>query len=254
MRKLVLGLALMLAGALPEAARASCASPRPFFAPTDGSILPANPVVFLFVPGFLQGDEIEIELDVANAGRSTSSWSDVVSESPAFRTYRIEIAAPAGSELRVQASFRINELPLYAIESRYRVADVEPPDAGPAIPMKRPQYEHSSWTCSYQSTWNLTPQVDAPAYRVEWAPTKDAYQARARETIVVPGRMNGFWRPYPGRSEGPALVQLGHLDCMDHTMVWPGAHIWVGVWALLPDGSEIALTDAPIRLTKPLEG
>jgi hypothetical protein len=254
--KRLLGLlAVVIAVAAPVPARASCASPQPFVAPADGSMLPRDPTVFLFVPAFLAGEEFETEIDVSIDGRSASYWPELVSASPAFHTYRITIATGAGSDLLVRAAFRIGEAPFNEIESRHRVADVEPPDFGVESAMARPERAYSSWMCSYQSTWNLRPQVDAPAYRVEWAATREAYDGGARSTVVLPGRMGGFWT-YPGRdpAPAPAEVQLGHADCMDHTMVWPGAHAWVGVWALLPDGREVALTDEPIRLTKPPEG
>ena len=253
-RPAVLMTSVALVLGAPSSSLASCMSPQPFLAPASGATLPADPVVFLFVPEGLYGSpQVTMAIDVASAGSAVTHQVEQVSHNPAFTTYRIGLAARETKDLKIAVTFDLGGHPLRSYEGRYRVAASLPEPVRTARRLAPPAYEHSSWTCSYQSTWNLETSVDAPAYRIEWAQSLEDYQAGQRSSVVLPGHVRRFWtedRRPPGRPK----VELGHLDCMDHTLVWPGPRIWVGVWALLPDGSEVPLTDEPIPLSKPQKG
>jgi hypothetical protein len=253
-RPALLVASVALAVAAPSAVRASCMSPQPFLAPGDGATLPADPMIFLFVPEGLYGDaRVTMAIDVARAGSAVAHQVEQVSRNPAFTTYRISLATRAPGDLQVAVDFQLGSAPLRSYAARYRVAE-EVPAAKPREPgLARPEYESSSWTCSYQSTWNLKPSVDAPAYRVEWAATAEAYAVGQRSFVVLPGHVGRFWRE-DHRPLGPPQLELGHLNCMDMTLAWPGDRVWVGVWALSADGGEVPLTDEPIPLAKPREG
>ena len=238
----------------PEVAEAKCAIPGAFLAPDSGATLPPNPVLYLFVPGHLAAEEndwaTDVTVDLSAAGSAVAHQVDRVSSSPAFSTYRVTIAlaTPAKLEVRVTLAHGFQRV----LEASYSIGSSALAVEKPTRATGRPRRESSSWTCSYQRTWNVPLAVEAPAYRVEWAYWLTAYETGPRESIVFPRRMDSFFRWDDGPEPSPPRVELGHVNCLGHTVSWPSRHrIWAGVWALMPDGTEIALTDEPIALSKP---
>lgn len=243
---LLLGAALLLA---PLSVEATCMPPLGFVSPASGTRLPANPVVFVFMPWRAGGPE-PFAVDLSLDSGAVAHTVETVSTTAAFTTYRIAVAAAAPGTLRVSV-VRPKGV-LRPIEATFPIVEsiATPSPAKPQV--GSPWSEQSRWTCSYQATWNLPLAPDAPAYRVEWAGSRVSYEAGARHDVVFPRRMDSFFRWDETKAEpSPPQVELGHVDCMATTVKWPGKRIWVGVWALLADGSEIELTDQPIPLLNP---
>jgi hypothetical protein len=250
-RLLVLALTILA----PAMAHAKCMPPSAFVSPPSGATLPPNPVLHVFVPSGSIPDSPDEQaafptVDLSADGAAVASQVELVSRAPAFWTYRLTIAQQAPAQLKV-----IIGLPggwKSQIEATYLIGPAQPAASVPSRATGRPARETRTWTCSHQLTWNVPLRVDSPAYRVEWAYSLEQYEAGPRASIVFPRRMDSFfnWRGEPEPS--PPRVELGHVDCTGTTVSWAGRkRIWAGIWALQPDGTEIALNEEPIVLLKP---
>jgi hypothetical protein len=238
----------------PTMAHAKCAMPGAFLSPDSGATLPPNPVLYLFVPGHMAADEGDpatgVTVDLSAEGSAVANQVELVSRSPAFSTYRVTIAlaAPAKLDLKITVAHVFKR----TLEASYTIAPPVPAAERASRATGRPWRESWSWTCSHQSTWNVPLAVEAPAYRVEWGYSLTDYETGPRASIVFPRRMESFFRWDDEREPSPPRLELGHVNCMGRNVTWPSRRrIWAGVWALLPDGTEIALNDEPLVLLKP---
>ena len=250
MRLLLPGIALLagLAGTVlwEGAAKADCARAQVTSAPPSGAVLPPDPVVHLFLPQFLAEPSLRVQVSVD--GQEVPAAVTRVGTSPAFATLRVAI--PTGrSARRVTVSLDEGH---YPHELSYRIdrRAARPPRA--AVRLREARRVVSHWTCSYTDAWMLTLSA-APAYRVDWAPSREAFDRGEQQTTIFPGHSNQFWRA--DLDEPAGHVGLGHLSCFDHTIPAQAIErpLWIKVTALHPDGSESRPWPAPRLLSSPAD-
>jgi hypothetical protein len=220
------GAAAVAAVAVLAPARAahalSCAEARQFLAPGDGSILPPDPVVYLFSPFeptrprvTVRGAPVEATIEQIGANRS-------------YRVYAIRIPAPDGD---VEAVVELG--PGFA--ARYQI------DARWQRPGDDPGWLEASrreWAGGFgvaQSHIALRSEIPAPAFRVSVGATSEADEL----TVVVPGLGRG------GRS-----VHFDPLDACEGVFAPAEPGEYARVAALFSDGGE-SQTSGPVLLTAP---
>jgi len=240
----VLGVALV-----PASAWGDCALPAAVVVPPDGATLPPNPVLFVFVPdhfGIRPSDTLP--LTIVDRSRAKVSFRVTrFGAVPAFAAYRVDLSARAGTRITVGLRHRL--YPDITIARTYSVTDAwkRPPRGTTTV--TKVAHASSKWTCSYQSSSNLTPSRLAPAYRVEWALSPEDWRRGARGKLVLPYASLEFWEEK--KASQAALLELGHLDCLGFTFEWKGKPIYVGIAALHPDGSEDPPAAEPVRVSPP---
>lgn len=271
-RGILLGLALgmLTVMALPaRPAQASCAMPTAFFAGqepgADGKVpVPAEapPVLYFFDPAHRWGGPLGIG---SPDGRLAV---DVVSETPAFRVYKVAAAEPR----RVKARWRVVAQRGYPSANGQvtRPEEVARGWLGPTPPrrhrcglarlMDRVEIKSVtpsvySWTCSHQQAQVLVPSVSAPAYRVVWATSAEAYRRGEVKTVVLPRTIALFFGQ--GQSPSPGRLPLGFCSCFGETLEWPTVNgrqvpIHVGIEALFADGREGPAPAGPTLVPPPL--
>jgi hypothetical protein len=225
---------LLAAAALPlaaERAGADCAMPQVTAAPLGGATLPADPTVHLFVP---YGDASAARhVRVTGQGEPLAFEAAVVSQTRAYTVVRVAVES-AGHE-RVTIGFGDRGAPTfsYTIDRRWQA----PADAPRVTAARR---EHSAWTCSYTDAWLLEIAPAAPAYRVEWAPSPQAWARGARALVVVPHHHADFFRWGDQPASAPSVIGLGHLSCLGETVTpaAPGVRPIVRITALDANGAE----------------
>lgn len=225
----------------PQSAQAMCASPRIGFSHEDGATLPEDPSVYVFIPGELRhrievlaGDEV-LEREVVE-----------VSRSDALAAYRVSFETAGHTEVQLQLRGSGDDPLTYTIDPAWRAP--APRSSEGVIKTKSSRYR---WQCSYEKARQLLLADDAPAYRVEIADSRAAYDRGERGRWVVPHDMGRLWRSYaepevPSPAADP-VIELGHLNCMGWSVpkqLYEGCMV-VGVVALHPDGSEQLLTIEP---------
>jgi hypothetical protein len=231
-----LALCTLVTATHPRSAGAKCARPTIAVAPADGSLVPPNPVFHLFVPKHL-GTAVTARV----AGKPVDL--ERVASNPAFVTFRG--SAPA-SQGRVELAYRAGSV---SKSITYRIDRGWKRPAGRVSLAQRERVE-KEWTCSHTDTWSLEVS-DAPAYRVEWATSKAAWEAGRRQTLIVPRRVEDFWLyTVPKTTTRGGQIGLGHLNCFEETISSKllSGRLFVGVQALYPDGSASAAWVAPIQL------
>ena len=215
--------------------------------------VPEQPVTALRVIGvdLRSGPRYPTGLAVLDgAGRPLKFTSTSIDGAPALVVRQLRVEATAGEvvvELRDARSPETQPL-----RARYTLGPATPRASGRPVEILGVEAEASAWTCSYQSTRNLTPSVVAPAYRVEWAASEADFRAGKRATLVLPSRMERFfhWGDQPFVSPAAGQLELGHVNCTGKTFDWNGP-IWVGVAALFEDGTEDPPAATPVRLEPP---
>jgi hypothetical protein len=219
--------------------------------PPDGSPLPPKPTLYVFVPGRWgrRPPETPPLTIVDGAGATVSFRVTRAGEVPAFSAYRVDVEARAGSRITVKLKYKAyGEVTL--IRSYSVTAAWERPARG-ATAVTKVEREKRDWTCSFQSSRNLTPSRFAPAYRIEWALTPADWRGGVRGQVVLPYSKGEFWRRDQSQVPQVALLELGHLDCIGFTFEWKGKPIYVGLAALYPDGSEDPPVVEPVRVSPP---
>ena len=188
---------------------------------------------------------------IDKAGASLPFKARLVSTVAAFRVYRVAVKAGSGFTLKVAAT----DLELQKVVTSNKTPIVVPlltadyqidkgwkrPVAGPTEIEK---VEESSyvWTCSYEQLRRLILPKLAPAFRVEWATTRDDYLGGKRRAVVVPG---------DATDAGRSNVALGYVDCEGATFEWGTSPIYAGVAALYEDGSEDPVGRQPVLIQPP---
>ncbi len=231
----VLAAGLLLAS-IPIAAGALCMQPRPFFAPGDGTRLPRNPTVFFFVPG-----GTGYEFDVRDGQGEAVPFR--VRREPAGERDRVWVLAIAIEEGTVWIAASSQLGPTFA---EYPVGPVAPPDRAP-VRVTDVTLETRRWSCSFKSVHTLALSTPAPAYRLEWATSEEAYRRGARSAIILPRS-----RDLSFGAARPPELHIGHVDCRGWNLRQSGA-IWVGVTALHADGRTSPPAGDPVRVEAPPE-
>jgi len=229
--------------AAPAAAHAKCMAPRAFLSPGSGTVLPPNPVLYLFVPGRVSNTPPAVDLAVD--GSAVASQVESVGSVRAFATYRVTIARETPGTLDVKVT--LADAFASVLEARYTIGEAAPAASASARGTGQPRHRSSSFVCSHHDTWDVPLGVDAPAYRVEWAYSREGYDTGPRVSAVFPRSLGSFFES----SEGEPLLQLGAVSCFGTTFHWPLTPIRLGIWALRADGTEVPLTSDPLILLKP---
>jgi hypothetical protein len=208
-RAVVSAAALLLVLAASRPAGAECAAPGIAVAPIGGES--TNGVSWVFVP------------EPANVSIRAASPHDIettiekVSATSAFATFRVTVRF-LGSNLppRPRYTVHVDRSSLDDLTVEYRRAEITPEPPADRVRLESLRLEQSYWRCSYTNAVVARPSVEAPAYRIEWAPTEAAYRAGDRSVVVVPASMASFWRSDP-ETTLPAL-ELGHVSCFGITI------------------------------------
>lgn len=247
---LALVLSLGLVGALAASASAECAMPRTFLSPATGASLPADPVLYVFSPQWHdEAPVISVHRIDTGEDEEVEAKVELVSESGAFRVHRVQVDLDEPS-----ANIGLEVVgPYETLEARYLLNAGWKPTAARTVEITSQTHDSLMWTCSYQNSLNL--ELDAPtdavAFRVEWASTEDDFKAGKRESVVLPTSMSTFFSRDESAAATKPVLELGHANCQGFTFRWADesdAAIAAGVVALLPDGTETPLTDAPTLL------
>ena len=213
-----------------ENAHAKCGVPTVTVAPHDGSTLPPDPIVHVFVPRWadastrleLRVNDTLVPVDIAR-----------VSETEAFVAWRIAFRAqPSDRVTIVQRDERRDDssvLGTFTIDSEW----VGP--AQRAIEVLERETVRNRWSCSYTDAHFVTP-TDAPAYHVAWTEGGEAKSA------VFPHDLGDFFQWGDAEpSSGPGRLGLGHVSCFgataDASAVDPKSIVITGLW---PDGNRAA--------------
>jgi hypothetical protein len=84
---------------------------------------------------------------------------------------------------------------------------------------------------------------------VTFASSREDYLAGRTRSLLIPGRADG----YGGVKTGRGRVQLGDITCFADSFEWKQEPVYLGVTALLADGSETPLPVEPVRVEPPLK-
>lgn len=220
--------AALLTG-IARQASAKCAGPSIAFAPADGSHVEPG-VTWVFIPGYL-GDKT-VEITVRSDGETLPATITQVSRNETFTTYRVAVDGTPGAGSLERLRYTVDaEVQYDDWKSRgsasYQTGthqtpdhDVATPPAAEPVLLLDPSYHHSQWSCSYTDKVTATPSQHAPAYRIEWARSEDAYRRGIRSTVVVPWSMKVFWLSSERINAEPpgAELQLGHVSCFGETI------------------------------------
>jgi hypothetical protein len=215
-----------------EVARADCASPRAAVAPHEGAVVPPDPVVYVFVPSWAAE---KAAITARSGGEALAYSSKVVSESEAFTTLRIAVETDGHDEFELTHDGSYGA----TTTSRFRVSEDWARPKRRAVRVRAGEYVVDEWTCSHTDAHFLT-VTDAPAYRVEWATSRDAFANGKAKAIVMPHHVDDFWLWGDQRAKtGAGRIGLGHLNCFGESAASGRGYRsrFVRVKGLYPDGS-----------------
>ncbi len=217
-------------------AEAECASPQVVVSPRDGARVPVDPVLYVFMPSWRGAEASHLRV-VADGGGERMFAATVVSKSDAVTALRVRV--DSGAARRLTVSYGSVELGRYAIDRSWRPSDAP-------VQVTGGEYVHDVWTCSHTDAHFVTATA-APAYRVDWAETPDAFAAGTATSVVLPRHADDFWHwgdgPY---TDGDGRIGLGYLSCLGETAA-SGPSIagrYVCVRGLYEDGSTSGPCDA----------
>ena len=239
-------LVLMLVGAREAAAECGDGGTSTT-QPPSGSVLPANPTLYVFL-----FRRIEAPIRVTDLhGRRVAADIDWVGASHAYDVFAVRPRISRGG-LRVQ----------YEPEREPAFFDVSPSLAvAPTLSVQgAPSYTYDRWTCSHTDAVAVPLLSNAIAHRVEWeqdGATKVAYLPRdmrdlynsdyyegghlqwVRSAAQVRARhKNEAWRTEPSLQ---STITLGHISCFGATVPDDAFRVptVVRVIGLYADGTEV---------------
>lgn len=248
-KTVVLGGVLAAALGLSADAQAKCAAPQPVLFAGAGKTVPADPVLYLFWPRY-GGERVTLTAhDEKN--RPLRLELTAADKNDAFSVHRIKLTTGGARTVTLKMpaepySFRRVSEWTFRVDPAWKPAAAAPG----ALAVKAVS---SSWTCSFQLSQNLQVPQPAMAFRVAIADSEADYRAGRLRSALFPYHMRLFFTPYTDKPEPPAQgeIQLGHSNCIGPSFAWPAHPVYVGVYALQPDGSEAAVGQAPVRLEPP---
>lgn len=223
MRALVVA-SMLVAGS----ASAMCASANPIVLPLEGSTVPPDPVLYVFLPEgttnlrseVSSGQESLRELWVSSPEGAPLPFTLQRLEDGLISVYRLSVRAPVGAQFIVR--------PFQTAVST--VAQVE---KATVLNVERGVEHNFRWTCSYESTRVLVPSLEAPAFRVTWGKELKDVDAPGAPSVIFPGLH--AWLRQKGAQR---VLKLGHPNCTFTTLAW-STPIFVRVTALMADGREV---------------
>ena len=223
------------------AVHADCMASRSFIVPVPGTALPPDPVIYAFVPEHMADPGAYIESDDPDASVTIKR----VSGNDTFNAFELSVKKKPGA-FKVVVSMKVGKSESVYAESEYSVDAAWKKPTAKIVKIDKLTKESSGWTCSHNLTYNLHPSVQAMAYRLEWAKSREDFDAGKRETAVFPYSLQPFFDKKPGPA--PAVVKLGHANCLSDTFRWPSAFVYAGLTALHPDGSETPAEAVPAEV------
>ncbi len=226
----------------PVPARADCMASRPFIVPVPGTALPPDPVIYAFVPEHMADPGARIESDDPDASVAIQR----VSGNDAFNAFRLNVKKKKPGAFEVVVSMKVGKSESVYAASGFTIDPAWKPPADKVVKIDKLTKESDSWECSHNLTYNLQPSVQAMAYRLEWARTQEDFASGKRESAVFPYSLQPFFDKKP--EPAPAVVKLGHANCLSNTFEWPSAFVYAGLVALHPDGSETPPEEAPAEV------
>jgi hypothetical protein len=200
---------LALLVAAPRVVEAKCAGPGLAVAPASGASTAG--VSWVFAPAHQ-----EVEIDVG-ARYGVAFTVDKVSETGEFTAYRVAVRFRPVPELppRVEYTIRVKTAYGQSLLAGYVKAAAGPAPTDQVL-LEEARYVKDGWTCSHTDAVIARPSLEAPAYRIEWAPTEAAYRAGERSVVVVPASMASFWGG--GKKDQRPAIELGYLNCFGETI------------------------------------
>lgn len=230
----------------PATVHAMCAFPVSFFSPGNGSRLPPQASVYLFVPnaGVMPADPTVV---ASARGAALPVTVERLSVTPSFATYRINFTATSGTRVRLETKQETG----LAAAARYEIDAGWRKPRSAAVDVVEVETEDYRWTCSFTLARKLTLSAPAAAYRLEWTDTLADYEAGRRSHAIFPRHPQLFftWDGSPPAPPGGQL-KLGHVSCFGFTFEWPTSEVWMGVAALDEDGGERPLGKT-VRVPRP---
>ncbi|MCC7381732.1 MAG: hypothetical protein IT384_07860 [Deltaproteobacteria bacterium] len=224
---------------------AKCRAPSPILTPAPGSELPPDPVLWFFARPQVKAPPLRAR--DANGHAIAIEITDLKEESaPAFRVMRLRLRTGAQAEGKIVVEY-VEPWSDEWKRAEYTIVN-RPASPAAGVEILRQSERQYAWTCSYQSTVDLSVSIVAPSYRVEWSSTLEDYRAGLRRAVVLPGDLS---RLFGGSSEDPSTISLGHVDCTGTTLEWKDPAIFVGVSALFSDGTATPMPASPTRLERP---
>ncbi len=220
-----------------RAAAAECGARHSMITPPPEQVLPIDPIVFVFEPGW----GAHAQLEARQGGRLVALDEVQVGESQAWHVYRVAFHGTREGELVVHYASD------YASEddggrATYRLAHAAPPDHAELLAAQTIDY---SWPCSYSRGVSLATRGNAIAYRVEW---REPSGRGDIATAYLPAL--DLWTGDEIRFEGGRNVFVGHLSCNGHD-VPDGAFAEptpVELVALFADGREAAIPIGMVQI------
>lgn len=216
-------------------AAASCDNPRVIVTPSGGRI-PKNPTVYVFAPRDRRTTNVRVRVE----GDASIDGKDDLPSGPALSVWRVRLSAGDGArftivvDVDVARAFFPNPLSHrydFEVAARWHA----PASTGVVLlNVHRTRYQ---WMCSENDTLDARPSVDAPAYRVRWASSREALDDGRGDSVVVPRNLGLVW-PLATSPMAPAL-NLGFSSCLGPTVPHRLATMrFVAVDALFEDGRE----------------
>jgi hypothetical protein len=236
-----------------QVARAECAVVDFVLAEDPSEQLPPDPVIHLFVYSGQAHDERTPLRVLSNEGHPL-----------AVELKRVDVAAGGGrTPVAVyQARLRTGSARAFVVYLRgERPVEfkIDPRWRGVAgAPVQITQIGVSTGAvCPQELTRDLGLSVKAAAYIVEWAKSEDDYRSGKRQRRWLPFQLPlaesfGVIDEEAAPVQPAGRLQLGEPACLGRNFVWPsGRPVYVGVVAILPDGSQTPLPQQPTRVAAP---
>ncbi|WP_375767638.1 hypothetical protein NR798_39085 [Archangium gephyra] len=230
----LVALALLM---LPTEAQGSCGFPSAGALLTS-DVHPMRARVYLFV---IKGRRRPVYEAKDSQGRLIPITWRTMSESLNFDVYRLEFRPMLPGVVVLSSPEEPGRTTGIVVSERWK------PEA-PDVPVRILEQDFSYVDgCPYEHTRDLFVSLVAPLYRVTFASSREDYLAGRTRSLLIPGRADSR----DGVKTGRGLVQLGDIACFSDSFDWKKEPVFLGVTALLADGSETPLPAEPVRVEPP---
>jgi len=232
----IVALALLV---IPSEARGICAVSGGGY-PQSGDVHPMRARVYLFVS---KGERRPVYEAEDSQGRPLSITWRALPQALNHDVYRLEFRPLLpGSATLFWRDGRGERSPMMSVvvSERWKAPDE---------PVRILEQEFNFFDgCPRTHTRDLVVSIIASAYRVTFASSREDYLAGRTRSLIIPGEAHSDER---GIRTGRGLVRLGHLTCFGDSFSWAEGPVFLGVTALLADGTETPLPAEPTRVEPP---
>jgi hypothetical protein len=222
----------------------TCGEPHPTLAPDDGETIPVDATLYLFQPTWLEPAWIAV---LGDDGQPIAHMLEPIGDhrDTYYPAYRARLYVPDKvREVRVRSSDGVTHR--YPVDRQWRV-----PRAG-AVVLGESIRIRGDEECTPTDAMLFSPSEDAPAYRIEWAATRDDFRHRRINRAVVPRSYVSYVSS--ARAKPAARLAIGRVPCggvIGTHLPRTTAPIYVSVVALYADGSESPASLEPTPLPDP---